>query len=275
MLTYAPDLDRVFQALADPGRRLMVERLSRGPASVSELGQPLDMTLAAVLQHVHVLESCGLIRSSKLGRTRTGSINPAAALGGELDRRSAHHGRAPPAPPRRIPGRDRRPTTVHTRQSRATMTDRSVLHDTFSLQRTYPATPSRVFSAFASASAKRAWHCAEDELADGPSGVQEFDFRPGGRERFGVKHRGENPSVRRPVLRHRARPAHHLRYEMYADDVRNSVSVATLEFAKNGAGTTLTWTDQGVYLDGIDGTQAPVLRVGGTTEMLDGRYLAG
>lgn len=75
MLTYAPDLDRVFQALADPGRRLMVERLSRGPASVSELGQPLDMTLAAVLQHVQVLESCGLIRSSKLGRTRTCSIN--------------------------------------------------------------------------------------------------------------------------------------------------------------------------------------------------------
>lgn len=78
MLNYAPDLDRVFQALADPGRRLMVERLSRGPASVSELGRPLDMTLAAVLQHVQVLEASGLIRSSKLGRTRTCSINPAA-----------------------------------------------------------------------------------------------------------------------------------------------------------------------------------------------------
>src|SRR5215468_10116465 len=78
MLTYAPDLDRVFQALADPGRRVMVERLSQGPASVSELGKPLDMTLAAVLQHVQVLEACGLIRSSKLGRTRTCSINPAA-----------------------------------------------------------------------------------------------------------------------------------------------------------------------------------------------------
>jgi DNA-binding transcriptional ArsR family regulator len=71
-------LDRVFQALADPGRRLMVERLSRSPASVSELGRPLDMSLAAVLQHVHVLESSGLIRSQKTGRTRTCSINPAA-----------------------------------------------------------------------------------------------------------------------------------------------------------------------------------------------------
>lgn len=91
MLNYAPDLDRVFQALADPGRRLMVERLSRGPASVSELGRPLDMSLAAVLQHVQVLEASGLIRSSKLGRTRTCSINPAALRSAEswiADRRT-------------------------------------------------------------------------------------------------------------------------------------------------------------------------------------------
>lgn len=75
MLDYAPDLDRVFQALADPGRRLMVERLSRGPASVTELGRPLDMTLAATLQHVQVLQACGLVTSSKVGRTRTCRIN--------------------------------------------------------------------------------------------------------------------------------------------------------------------------------------------------------
>jgi DNA-binding transcriptional ArsR family regulator len=83
MLNYVPDLDRVFQALADPGRRIMVERLSWGPASVSELGKPLDMSLAAVLQHVQVLEACGLIRTSKLGRTRTCSINPAALRSAE------------------------------------------------------------------------------------------------------------------------------------------------------------------------------------------------
>ena len=69
------ELDRVFQALADPGRRLMVERLSQGPASVSELGKPLSMSLAAVLQHVQVLEASGLIRSQKVGRTRTCSLN--------------------------------------------------------------------------------------------------------------------------------------------------------------------------------------------------------
>ncbi len=72
------DLDRVFQALADPGRRLMVERLSQGPASVSELGKPLAMSLAAVVQHVQVLESSGLVRSQKIGRTRTCRINPGA-----------------------------------------------------------------------------------------------------------------------------------------------------------------------------------------------------
>jgi len=77
------DLDRVFQALADPGRRSMVERLSAGPASVSELGQPLSMSLAAVLQHVQVLEASGLILSRKAGRTRTCSINPAALRSAE------------------------------------------------------------------------------------------------------------------------------------------------------------------------------------------------
>jgi DNA-binding transcriptional ArsR family regulator len=83
MLNYAPDLDRAFQALADPGRRLMVEQLSRGPASVSELGRPLHMSLAAVLQHVRVLEASGLVRSQKVGRTRTCSLNPVALRSAE------------------------------------------------------------------------------------------------------------------------------------------------------------------------------------------------
>jgi DNA-binding transcriptional ArsR family regulator len=78
MLDQAVDLDRVFQSLADPSRRVMMERLSRGPASVSELARPLAMSLAAVVQHVQVLEASGLVRSQKVGRTRTCSINPAA-----------------------------------------------------------------------------------------------------------------------------------------------------------------------------------------------------
>src|SRR5262249_34058649 len=77
------ELDSVFRALADPGRRVMVERLSQGPASVTELGKPLSMSLAAVLQHVQVLEASGLVRSRKVGRTRTCSINPAALRSAE------------------------------------------------------------------------------------------------------------------------------------------------------------------------------------------------
>jgi DNA-binding transcriptional ArsR family regulator len=68
----------VFHALADPSRRAMVERLSRGPASVSELAQPLAMSLPAVIQHLQVLEASGLVRSKKLGRVRTCRIEPEA-----------------------------------------------------------------------------------------------------------------------------------------------------------------------------------------------------
>ena len=69
-------LDRVFQALSDPSRRAMVERLSRGPASVSELAQPLAMSLPAVMQHLQVLQTSGLVRSEKVGRVRTCRIEP-------------------------------------------------------------------------------------------------------------------------------------------------------------------------------------------------------
>jgi len=78
MLQHSAPLDRVFHALADPGRRAMVERLSRGPASVSELAQPLSMSLSAVVQHIQVLEASGLVRSEKTGRVRTCRIEPAA-----------------------------------------------------------------------------------------------------------------------------------------------------------------------------------------------------
>jgi DNA-binding transcriptional ArsR family regulator len=76
VLNDVADLDRVFHALADPGRRLMLERLGQGPASVSELGKPLSMSLAAVVQHVQILEASGLVRTRKLGRTRTCSLDP-------------------------------------------------------------------------------------------------------------------------------------------------------------------------------------------------------
>ena len=78
MLNYSAPLDGVFQALADPARRAMVERLTRGPASVSELARPFAMSLSAVVQHLQVLEGSGLVRSEKIGRVRTCRIEPAA-----------------------------------------------------------------------------------------------------------------------------------------------------------------------------------------------------
>ena len=76
-------LDQVFQALADPTRRAMVERLVRGPASVSELSRPLAMSLPAVMQHLQVLQACGLVRSEKVGRVRTCHIESAALRAAE------------------------------------------------------------------------------------------------------------------------------------------------------------------------------------------------
>lgn len=78
MLNKSAALDRVFQALADPTRRAMVERLSRSPASVSELAKPLAMSLPSVMQHLQLLEASGLVRSEKVGRVRTCRIEAAA-----------------------------------------------------------------------------------------------------------------------------------------------------------------------------------------------------
>jgi DNA-binding transcriptional ArsR family regulator len=76
MLNQRVEIDRVFHALGDPMRRAIVEKLSEGPASVSALAEPFDITLAAVVQHVQVLEDSGLVRTEKVGRVRTCRIEP-------------------------------------------------------------------------------------------------------------------------------------------------------------------------------------------------------
>ncbi|CAJ0821012.1 MULTISPECIES: helix-turn-helix transcriptional regulator [Ralstonia] len=78
MLNHDTSLDLAFQALADGNRRAMLVQLVRGPASVSELAQPLDISLPAVMQHLSVLENSGLVRSEKVGRVRTCRIEPGA-----------------------------------------------------------------------------------------------------------------------------------------------------------------------------------------------------
>ena len=149
-----------------------------------------------------------------------------------------------------------------------------VIHDTFTIERTYPVPADRVFAAFASREAKDAWGGGDDTTA--ADGDSEFDFRVGGRERFAAAFNGT-------TFRYDARyydivPGQRIiySYEMYANDARISVSVATIKFAATPEGTALSWTEQGAYLDGFDGAEAPRLREGGTAEMLDGltKYLS-
>ncbi|WP_225412998.1 ArsR/SmtB family transcription factor [Stigmatella hybrida] len=76
MAPQAQQLTRVFQALADPTRRAVLERLSTGPAAMSELARPFQMALPSFAQHLNVLEDCGLVRSRKRGRVRTFQLAP-------------------------------------------------------------------------------------------------------------------------------------------------------------------------------------------------------
>jgi DNA-binding transcriptional ArsR family regulator len=80
---HAIDINRVFQALGDGTRRLLLEKLSAGPVSVSQLAQPLDISLAAVVQHLQVLEDAGLVHTEKVGRVRTCRLEPATLAAAE------------------------------------------------------------------------------------------------------------------------------------------------------------------------------------------------
>ena len=149
------------------------------------------------------------------------------------------------------------------------MSGRSVIHDMFVIERSYLAIPSRVFAAFASTDAKSNWGWIDRSAVDDGAKAPELDFRIGGRERFEFKEHGT-------ALRYDARyydivPDQRIiySYEIYADDIRLSVSVATIEFVMNGDGTALTWTEQGAFLDGFDGNEAPGLRRDGTVQLLD------
>ena len=165
---------------ADPTRRAMVERLVRGPASVSELSQPLAMSLPAVMQHLQVLQACGLVRSEKACGVRTCHIEPGALRAAEgwiTSQRTAWESRLWA---RRVPGRarHRRPCATRHKRPRAreqlTM-DRYVTHATFSLERSYPVPLARVFAAWSDPAAKARW------FATGPDSGHELDFRVGGR----------------------------------------------------------------------------------------------
>jgi uncharacterized protein YndB with AHSA1/START domain len=143
------------------------------------------------------------------------------------------------------------------------MTDRSVVHDTFVIERSYPASPARVFAAFASAEAKSRWFGAPEETL---TAEREFDFRVGGHERFISKH--QEATFTYDAVYYDIVPGERIvtAYEMYADDARLSVSVATVQIAAEGSGTHLTYTEQGAFFDGRDKSE---YREHGTGELLD------
>ena len=146
------------------------------------------------------------------------------------------------------------------------MTDRSIAHGTFVLERTYPASPARVFKAWADPAAKATW------FGDG-SAPKEFDFREGGRELFeaGTGDDAFAFDVRYEDIVENNRIIY--TYYMIMGGKRISVSVAAIELFPEGAGTRLTVTEHGCFLDGLDTIDQ---RKRGTGDLLDalGRALA-
>ena len=153
-------------------------------------------------------------------------------------------------------------------QADETISERSTVHSTFVLERTYEAAPARVWQAWTDPAEKRRWF--------GPQGPakpeHELEFRVGGLERMTMQSPGGAYKfiARFQDIVEGERFVH--TYEMYLDDARISVSVATVVLEAVGAGTKLTMTEQGVFLDGLD---TPAEREHGTGELLNtlGTYL--
>jgi uncharacterized protein YndB with AHSA1/START domain len=151
------------------------------------------------------------------------------------------------------------------------MPERSVTHNTFAVERTYDASPARVFAAWADPAAKSAWFGPPDEEHE----QYELDFQVGGREYSRGKVPGGNGTYTYDARYQDIVPDERIvySYDMHLEDARISVSLATVEFEPDGEGTRLTYTEQGAFLDGLD---SPEQREGGTGQLFDAleEYLA-
>ncbi len=145
------------------------------------------------------------------------------------------------------------------------MTERSATHATFCIEREYPASPARVFKAFADPQAKAQWFGGPDSWT---SGGATMDFRVGGREFHSSVHEPGGTRYTFEALYWDIIPAERIvfSYEMHLDGRKISVSLTTVELKPAGSGTKLTFTEQGAFLDGWDD---PKLREEGTRELLD------
>lgn len=144
------------------------------------------------------------------------------------------------------------------------MTDRSTQHATFVIERSYAASPARVFAAFSDPNAKARWF---EGPAEWDKGRHEFEFRIGGRERISSGPKG-GPVHAFDARYHDIVPNERIvyAYDMSLDDKRISVSLATVELRQEGAGTRLVFTEQAAYLDGYDDAGS---REQGTRGLLD------
>jgi uncharacterized protein YndB with AHSA1/START domain len=148
------------------------------------------------------------------------------------------------------------------------MNEPTVTCNTFRIERTLAASPAEVFTAFANVSVKTQMLAPSDEGTDGvPIAAGDFDFRVGGRERFEFVEE-DGRKMKFDALYYDIVPNQRIvySYEMYADDARISVSVASLQFVEASSATNLIWTEQGAFLDGLDTSE---LREGGTSWMID------
>jgi uncharacterized protein YndB with AHSA1/START domain len=149
------------------------------------------------------------------------------------------------------------------------MSGRSVEHASFVLERRYAASPARAFAAWSDPDAKARWFAL-------PDGRLELDFRVGGRE----LHRGTGPDGNEYTFQaryHDIVPARRIvfTYEMLLRETRISVSVATVEFAPDGDGTALVFTEQGAYLDGLEQPGRREHGMGGLLDALGAELSAG